>query len=33
MNLHVGDWIEDRSKEENLSTLDKNRRIEGLHIV
>jgi hypothetical protein len=23
MNLHVGDWIEDRSKEENLSTRQK----------
>jgi hypothetical protein len=30
MKLHVGEWIEVRSKEEILNTLDKDGRMEGL---
>lgn len=30
MNLHAGDWVEVRSKEEILSGLDKDGRLDGL---
>jgi len=33
MSLHVGDWVEVRSKSEILSSLDKNGRLDGLPLM
>jgi hypothetical protein len=33
MTLHAGDWVEVRSKEEILATLDKNGRLDGLPLM